>query len=78
MWYTGAMYDVKRRGPRTEPWGTPVVTDALLDETPLTKTDWDWSKNLEFKPVQSPITDSKLVGRISNGRIGGTHVALHV
>jgi hypothetical protein len=39
MWYTGAVYDVKRRAPRTDTWGTPIVTDALLDETPLTKTD---------------------------------------
>ena len=44
MWYTGTVNDVKRKGPRTEPWGTPVVTNALLDETPLTKTDWDWSE----------------------------------
>jgi hypothetical protein len=48
MWYTGAVYDVKRRGPRTEPWAAPVVTDALIDETSLTKTDWDRSEKLGF------------------------------
>jgi hypothetical protein len=75
------LYDVKRRGPRTEPWGTPVVTDALIDDTPLTKLGL--VRKIGLKPVQSPITDSKLVGKsvkkhlVINGVKRSTQIEQH-
>ncbi|KAH3859817.1 hypothetical protein DPMN_102638 [Dreissena polymorpha] len=35
------MYRRKRRGPRTDPWGTPEVTGTWSDLVPSTTTDWD-------------------------------------
>ncbi|PKU42313.1 hypothetical protein llap_7381 [Limosa lapponica baueri] len=32
--------DIKRTGPNTEPWGTPLVTSCQLDLTPFTTTLW--------------------------------------
>lgn len=31
----------KSRGPNTEPWGTPDVTEDKDDEVSFTKTNWD-------------------------------------
>ncbi len=43
-----SMYKRNRRGPRIEPWGTPEITGAALDENPLTCTDWERSERYEW------------------------------
>jgi len=53
IWPSGSMYKAKRRGPRTEPWGTPDEIWAW-DEKHLPKlTDKSSVLNVRCKPIQS-------------------------
>ncbi|KAK4822933.1 hypothetical protein QYF61_023433 [Mycteria americana] len=40
--------DINKTGPKTEPWGTLLVTGCLLDLTPFTTTLWAWPSSQFF------------------------------
>ena len=42
------MYMMKRRGPSTEPWGTPWVTGAVEEWQLLTEMNWCRSERYDF------------------------------
>ena len=60
------MYNKKRSGPRTEPWGTPEVTLTSSDDSPSSTTVWvrpirnDWIqfKVFPFTPKQESLNKS--------------------
>ncbi|CAM9921516.1 unnamed protein product [Bubo scandiacus] len=45
---------LNRSGPKTEPWGTPLVTGRQLDLTPFTTTLWARPSS-QFFTQQSPV-----------------------
>jgi len=48
---------LKSRGPRTDPWGTPVSTEQVSDLKPHIETKWDLN---QFKTVpETPNTLSR-------------------
>ena len=56
----------KRSGPRTDPWGTPLVTETASEDSPSTTTLWvrpvrkDW---IHFRALGSIRVRSSLYSR---------------
>jgi len=58
-----------RRGPSTEPWGTPLTTGTLSDDSPSTKTCLEWNVMVhvmfEMQAAMSAAMNSNL-GRVTS------------
>ena len=47
-WDKGVVHRLKRRGPRTEPWGTPVRRWEQGEELEPIRTDWERLESYEL------------------------------
>ena len=69
-----SIYKTKRRGPKTEPWGTPLRTGDQAEEAPWTTTlCWRSHKNLSIQASREPwipkefnLWSSRRWGTVSN------------
>ena len=57
----GEIYRVKKSGPRTEPWGTPILHGVWVDVEPPTQTNWERSDKYEVIHWRTSTSTPKLV-----------------